>query len=255
MGVISLLIAAASALSYSTAYAAITTVTVVGSVADGVDAPGYFGQPDTDLAGDAFSATFSFDLSQPHISNSCCDSDLIVGGYFFGFTTPNNFEVASITIGEKTEMIYSESLSYLQLYNDFNAMVYGGTSELQVEAASTGYGHDSDLFFNVTDSTTDPDFFGIPSLSVDVMANQVFILADDDQTRNSLAEQIDASLSLGTSGTPNFLRADLIPTVFYFQTDYGTSVPEAATWLLMIQGVGAIGAALRRRREATAHTA
>jgi hypothetical protein len=208
---------AAGVLAAGSANAAIVTLTYTGTVADGgTDVSGAFGAMGADLSGDAFTAVFTFDTDEGTLvarNAPPVTSLTLAGGLIEGLPTFSSPGVASLTVNSVTETFGND------LGSDYFAQVVSG--EFQFGA-------------DVFSSTTSP--FGIVSVGSDGPG-----LSLNTPYSGPVCDQ--QCVVIGGVPTLNITHLDLtIEGSFANPT-----IPEPATWALMLLGFSLTGAALRRR--------
>lgn len=189
-------------------------VTLSGTIATGADDIGLFGPAHTSLGGDAFSIHYILD---PGTMVTTVDSDGV--SRLYRFDTPGRLTI-DVTINGKTFRYQGTAQS-----------VYQKTDH----AAEGGNPAFSRLDFQTYDGTN--------SLTESVTANDAPV---GPLARLASGDLAHSSLNLSLFG--GAVRASSVDT--------GTisigSVPEIASWAMMLAGFGAVGAAMRRRRTSIA---
>ncbi|WP_394648694.1 PEPxxWA-CTERM sorting domain-containing protein [uncultured Sphingomonas sp.] len=213
------------------AIAAPATVTVTGTVLNGLDAGGQFAGIGANLAGLPFSAVFTVE-AQP--GNTVIQTGTL--GYLFGRGAGSPVS-AALTIGSRT---YDFAGSFSGSARVMDAAGNGGTDLLHYMVDDTNVAllpPDNTLLYvgfdtlrNVLNSANYSAFDQIDLTAQDGATGQVRI-ANRDAATGTYGASTYANLSLST------IRASVM-----------SPVPEPATWAMMIAGFAMTGAALRRRR-------
>lgn len=214
------------------ASAATILTTYYGKIAEGYDRTGVFGAPETNLAGLDAVFTFLFDTDTPGAYyNSTSTGSQLSGGSRYDIGSPGS---ATVTIGGKTASI-------------------GGAYESYLARKDSGSYQEIDNFAQ--------DFAGPPG----GMSNWVHGIAssttNDFVGGAGLLSDIDYKIATGTATLADFQFYDpgkgfvgsvqatgkMIVDRVTIQA-FVAPVPEPSTWLMMIVGLGFVGAALRRKK-------
>ncbi len=205
-----LAVVAAVSVTAGQAAAAIIVATFTGTVLSGTDTAGVFGAAGGDLAGQAFTATYTYDTGAGAIRTTTPGfADELRGGSLYGAPTP--IVSAILSIGGQSD-------SFQGLYNGRISTFAGG--EFRAEAHQTIVPVSQLYTYLVT---------GAPS-SIEgptTFAGLGFGYVQRDGGAGYYANLSPNSVSILGSAVP---------------------VPEPATWATMILGFFGLGAALRRRR-------
>ena len=223
--------AAALALVATTAHAHIVTATYSGVVANGYDTTGVFGAANTDLTGAAFTAVYKVDSSVNSLTfNSPGSMSYRIGGTNYGFSSSPVSAVVTIHG-------VSAAFGGLQTGEAYRSKVASGGNELfhETYSASTVKGVSTQQFVEtfVYSKSNGPVFAGPRS--------------------GGFLQDVVVDTSTGAYST--LVQGVLTPTsltigVVQPQGPSVASVPEPATWALMLLGFGGLGAAMRSRRRA-----
>ena len=202
------LIAAAMAGMSAPASATVFDITLSGTFATGVDDMGLFFPAHTALAGDAFSIEYILTVGPETITT---DSDGI--SPLYKYDTSGNLKV-EVTINGKT-------------------FTYTGTAQSVYDKTDHAAAGGNPAFSRIDFNTYD----GLNSI------NQS--LTVDNAPLGPLAGFSPGSLGhsmLNMSLFSGAVRGSSVDSIAI------SSVPELASWMLMVGGLGAVGAALRRRK-------
>jgi hypothetical protein len=202
--------------------------TQTGTIHSGSDTQGLFGNAGADLAGQAYSVTFTFDPGLLEF-NSVDDAAFQVRGYM------GDTGIAKVTIGGASYS-YTVDGPYGFTFGNFkgNPAITGGW-EYAVSTAL--YGSHSNLALGIVSAT---DFRG----AIDLSTLYDYALTDADRTFNGP----ESSYWEGSD-----FKFAFRPDAISLTSEPGTlappaPVPEPASWALMIAGFGLAGGVMRTRR-------
>ena len=209
------------------AYAATYLITYKGVVTDGYDYAGDFGVPNTDLTGATFKTVYTLTWPSPGaIDIVSSDRHQAFGGSDTDGVSP--ISSASITINGVTQTISDLSFGTIDVTNEFSGP--GGGDEI-FNYAGKSVGATSKALTNY------------------ISGENVLNSTDFTHYLYYLANEYDSSEGTYVSSGGSGLAANV--TMFNQSVSVTAGVtagiPEAATWAMMIAGVGLAGAALRRQ--------
>jgi hypothetical protein len=222
-------VAAFGVISAAPASAAVMVATYSGVLTSGFDMTGEFGPPNSDLTGDAFVATYTYDPEAAAMHFTGPGFDMIYGGAIYG--TPVPLSDASITVNGVTHHInpitnYGEADAISYLFFD---QALGSTISSSVYDASY-----------ISDAG--------PASNAPTSLDQRYRNAFNDAGTiygNYFAISIMYNFSLQhyAYGTAAFGK------IYYSVVKVGASaVPEPATWAVLLAGFCGLGAMMRRWR-------
>lgn len=200
----------------SQAQAAIYTFTETGTVKTGIDVKGLFGAANTDLTGQAFSVTFTWDTNDATAEIT----------YFSGHTLRQRGTIASseMTIGGVS---YSLDVDHFGFNN----------------VLTNGWSHYSG--FSILGSTGGMDF---ETLSYNFFLGSDVALTGAPWSYTLTDEDRGNSRTVAYWNGDGF-RFEFRPeTISLAEAPPVSAVPEPTTWALMVAGFGLLGGALRARR-------
>ncbi len=216
------------ALMAATTAPAITLQAVyTGTVSSGLDAAGIFGPTTGDLTGETFVARFVYETTVGHRVTTPGSGDYIEGGTDLGIPSP--ILGATLTIGGVT--VHVSPAAYGAQEVDLpttccQADVYSEADSPERPGIQT-----RDTFYI--------EAFGTGSDSIDTAIPQVAVtyqgLANFFRLDANTGGVLNSPIGLGGAGTVAV-----------------SAVPEPSSWLLMLMGIGSVGAASRRLRRGTA---
>ena len=228
--------ALALALAATPAAAVVKIATYTGTIFAGNDITGVFGVAGQDLAGVSYLTTYTYDrtLGGSRSSNGA-SPDRSSGGSRYGNGSP--IIDSTVTINGITQHVAGSYFGFLELV----ASPVGGQPMLGMESQ----------YFSDNQSN--------------IVENKIFNYAFTFTGSTFLDENVASTIVRGPGGTIGFfvyngltgvtsqsMGADLSgdQAVYSVSDAIGGAVPEPAAWVMMIAGVGFVGAALRRRRTA-----
>ena len=235
--------ALALASAVTPAEAALTTLTVTGTIKDGkvCNAPGVC----TDLTGQGYKTVYTIDDSIGRRSTQAGLYDTLQGGTSV-FMTPPTPVTAKATIAGQT---YTSLGLYLGYLTTQSAAENGTVNDLKFIRAAE----------QVIDNPGNPAFYHRNEFTSQIYyaasPNDPMILDPITGLSSSSVGQIflsDFTRDLGTGHYTSYFyllaNSDIATAVFNLDDGTGTgTVPEPASWTLMIAGFGLVGTALRRR--------
>ncbi|HEY1927183.1 MAG TPA: PEPxxWA-CTERM sorting domain-containing protein [Caulobacteraceae bacterium] len=210
------------------------TITVKGQVTAETGTDIIFGATGSSLVGQAFSITYQVFDSSPIFEPFTQTFDLpnkssVSGGYWNG-TSP---VLASLTIDGVT---FDDG----GLWTNGEALRAGpssGKSEVYYQAEDANWGPGDVQIWTDISSTTDPFV-----TNADYRTNLQHTVTAGDVATGALTETY---MDFANPSVLQSASLTLTPTSIFIDPP---GVPEPATWTLMVLGVGAAGATLRRRR-------
>lgn len=228
------------------ASAKLIPITYTGTVSSGYDQTGLFGSSGANLSGAAFVATYLFDTAFGTTSSYSYNdwysysTTSIYGGSAYGTTSPA--VSATVTINGKTVAISTAYASSMSAYNEtFYGTQYNGQNVSVQDSSNDGSVYKSISLNNYLNSVNgaaiSPNFEDVVYGSMDGL----------NAGGSFSAYQYNYSTGTWTNSYANFVTS--------FVSNGVGAVPEPATWLMMICGLGAVGVALRRRKVASAGSA
>jgi hypothetical protein len=216
------LLAAAIALSAGgQAAAKIITVTYTGTVSSGGDGEGLFGKAGADLTGDAYVATFTVNTANGVYMDIPAYEDVIDGGAYYGDSSP---VTATLEINNSTQSLAGLYSSYAE-----DSPYYDLTSAGVLDESVSGSLVSEDLLYVTANGAYNNSILDSLTLS-NTFNNGEALFGIYDTDTNQYVEETFLELN-------NFGTAQI------------SGVPEPATWAMMLVGVGAVGAVLRRRQK------
>jgi hypothetical protein len=202
------------------ASATIVDVSYTGTVLSGSDGSGIFGPAGVDLTGATFSTTYVFDDTLGHFLSP----GELFGGPAFGFPTSPALSV-SITIDGVTFTAAPSSSADIDLIDRRDSGDTYGISSF----AGGATGNFSNNVLNPPISTT------ISGTTLTGVLDPSLCSLPDNQCGDFVS--VGIHLQLANAG----FSVNPLPPIFFV-----SSVPEPATWAVMLVGFGALGAAMRR---------
>ena len=206
-----------SAACATSADAAILVATYTGTVGDGYDPAGLFGEPGGQLGGDTYVVKYIIDTTKGGYFDLLPSFDQVLGGTYFGFSSPVS---ATVTINGITQSIGG----------NYVGIAFASPSLPRTyDEADDHFGGDIDTYDQVYISQDDVGSAGInytlPLTNVYNNGNLQFSAYNTD------SYYLYAYADLNSLGTVQI-----------------TALPELATWAMMLLGVGMIGGGIRMAR-------
>ena len=228
-------LAALSVAAARPADAAVYVTTWTGTLVNGFDRTGEFGQINRTLDGLAFTAVFTLDDSAPNARRSLSPGySTINGGPNFG--TPFTPLTANLTIaGHTLHFGEAANANYEGSYGQAKGVVGHNYNDYEDQVGG-GFRNNSYIRADVTSTTVN------------------FLTASDPRTpfvASGPGLTFDGGFSINNNALGHVAYSDFVITrVESVLQPQAGAVPEPASWALMIVGFGAAGAILRRRRAA-----
>jgi hypothetical protein len=228
------------------ASAAELLVVYQGTVANGTDGLGLFGAAGSSLAGQAYTVFFDYDVGVAGAKSvNTADRDFIYGGSLYDAASP--LVSVTFTIAGITQVMKGDTSSDVGIFRDLS-------NYLETAAFDTPFtqvGDKTVSYFDTVFGTYLSHPVGLSNDSLIEPNSQGGITVAGDPT--AYAGFFDFYAIGGTSTAGQFASGASITAAYLKDSvaapiaPLAASVPEPASWLMMIAGFGAVGMMMRRK--------